>query len=57
VANRALELIGKELGMFLDRQKVEITGALSVAETLRAARARRTGMGTAEPLPLPLPAA
>lgn len=30
VANRALELIGKELGMFKDQQKIEMSGTLAV---------------------------
>jgi len=48
VANRALELIGKELGMFTDRQKLEITGGVSVAETLRAARIKRVAREAAQ---------
>ena len=41
VANRALELIGKELGMFKDQQKVEVECGPSVADILRQRRQRR----------------
>lgn len=53
VANRALELLGKELGMFIDRKEVR-TGTLDGAtpdelerlrEELIAERARRAGAG------------
>jgi phage terminase small subunit len=40
VANRALELLGKELGMFKDHQKLEVEGDLTLAERLIAARRR-----------------
>ena len=49
VANRALELLGKELGMFIDRAEISQTNefaGLSLAE-MRAeliARARRLGL-------------
>lgn len=57
-ANRAIELIGKELGMFVDRKEVR-TGALddvphdekmSMLEALRAEIARKKGDGTGKPL-------
>jgi phage terminase small subunit len=41
VANRALELIGKELGMFKDQQRVEMEGGLSLVDVIRARRKRR----------------
>jgi phage terminase small subunit len=41
VANRALELIGKELGMFKDQHKIELEGTLSVAESMRLCRQER----------------
>src|SRR3954469_8986555 len=34
VANRALELLGKELGMFIDRSKVDLTAKMSVEQWL-----------------------
>ena len=39
VANRVLELIGKELGMFKDQQKVKMVGR-SIAEKILARRAQ-----------------
>ncbi|HZT31192.1 MAG TPA: hypothetical protein VFA33_14985 [Bryobacteraceae bacterium] len=36
VANRVLESIGKELGMFKDQWKGELASGLSIAETRRA---------------------
>lgn len=34
VANRALELLGKEIGMFVDRSKVDLTAKMSVEQWL-----------------------
>ena len=36
VANRALELLGKEIGMFVDRSKVDLTAKMSVEEWLES---------------------
>ena len=33
-SNRALELLGKELGMFVDRSKVDLTAKMSVEQWL-----------------------
>ncbi|MFN7996334.1 MAG: terminase small subunit [Bryobacteraceae bacterium] len=40
VANRALELLGKELGMFVDRNESKIAGSLDLIERLNAGRKR-----------------
>jgi hypothetical protein len=36
VANRALELLGKEIGMFIDRSKVDLTAKMSVEQWLES---------------------
>lgn len=36
VANRALELLGKELGMFIDRSKVDLSAKMTVEQWLDA---------------------